>query len=355
MGRKTTMADIAEHADVSATTVSRVLAGSKFVASDTRTKVLAAVEELGYRPNRHAQGLAAARHAERGRQAFNAVVTLRYQHAHVDQPRPADEGGAVGEIFHALVDALQRFDMGVQSVTLCWQDLQEGVRPPLALRLRNFDGLVVYGSAWQMTPEAAAYLEQFGPVVLVASEPASSIGFPTVLPDNEAATRGVVRYLHGLGHRKIGFVRLGSPNPVYDLRLDGVRAECAALGLPAPDRWLVVGREAVSGRVDELMARGDLPTAFVGGSDGAAMAMISELGRRGVAVPDHVSVTGFDDQPWAAVQSPPLTTVRVDRDQMGRYAVRALMDLIQRGSCPEQITASSDLVIRGSTGPAPAR
>lgn len=333
-----TMRDIAEATGVSQSTVSRVLSGTPTavpIAETTRKRVVETARRMGYRPNPLARGLRGAptmllgvivrdvtdpffagaieaASLEANRRGYNVVLG----HAH----RSADEAEALWGILEARhCDAL-----------LFLGDLRE--RPGLIEELQSTSIPVV--ALWHGSRES---------------------GIPTVSVDNRSGITAVVGHLVDLGHERIAFAgprRLGDINEREDAYVAAVHGH----GLVVPDTYHLEAPNDYRGGADAFDRLMDLdlpPTAIVAPTDVLAIGMLHAAQRRGLRVPEDVSVSGFDDIPVAAVAVPALTTVRMPTEAM----IHAAIDLVI-GS--EEVLGDfhpilePELVIRASTGPAPS-
>ena len=171
-----------------------------------------------------------------------------------------------------------------------------------------------------------------------------------------AAARSVTAHLVGLGHRRIGVI--GGPTGwlASDARLAGHRAALAEAGvLPAPELLRNAEATTDSGHrtAGELLDLPERPTAVVGFNDKIAVGTVRAAYERGLRVPDDLSVTGFDDLDLSRATRPELTTVRQPLQEMGRLAVMLLMRILAHQELEAlHIELASELVVRGSTGPA---
>lgn len=197
-------------------------------------------------------------------------------------------------------------------------------------------------------------------------------GFPFVLIDydddapgcsvvnasNRRGTRDAIRHLVELGHRRIGFITGRDDVGATHARLAGYRDEMAAAGLVIGPDDIVPGdflepRGHAAGI--ELLARPDRPTAVFTSSDMAAFGVMRAAEDLGLRVPDDVSVVGFDDLPEAARVHPALTTVRQPLREMGRTAVRQLLERLDDADRPPvRLALETELMVRASTAPPPA-
>jgi DNA-binding LacI/PurR family transcriptional regulator len=180
-------------------------------------------------------------------------------------------------------------------------------------------------------------------------------GCGVVNASNRRGAREAIRYLIGLGHRRIGFItgreRVGA---TYE-RLAGYREAMAAAGLEVRPADIVHGdfleaRGHAAGH--ELLERPDRPTAIFASSDMAAFGVLRAAEDLRIDVPGRLSVVGFDDIPEAARVTPALTTVRQPLREMGRVAVNQLLARLgEPGRQPSRVVLDTELIIRGSAAP----
>src|SRR5450759_4844228 len=223
---------------------------------------------------------------------------------------------------------------------------------------RRVDGIIVASS--QISEQHLARLLRAPiPVVVVNAEPAG-ISVPVIVSDNEGGSSLAVQHLLELGHRHIGYIRGPGTYTAATPRLEGFLGACADAAL-APDWTPVVRGE---GQVDSgergvaaLLEQAPELTAIACYNDLTAIGALRALRATGRRVPDDVSVIGFDDIDAAAWVEPPLTTVAQQKGEMGRWAVRRLVESIaapaSRGSDAERIVLPVSHRVRGSTGLAP--
>lgn len=334
--RRTRLADVASLAGVSLGSASRALSSPKSVRPETLEQVQAAARRLGYVPD------AAARALARGRTECIGTVLPT-----VNNP-----------IFSDFAQALQKEARaaGYQLLIAAHEYDREGeVAIVEGLLRRGIDGLVLVGSRHhtdvQRLVEAAGV-----PLLLTWSgDDAPSPGCVGI--HNRRAMQPVVQHLLELGHR--GFAVLtGDPahNERARGRVDGVVDTLTAAGIRLPPANIIVCPFSVAGGRDGLrraLALRPIPTAVVACTDQLAAGALAEARAAGVAVPAQLSITGFDDVEFAALLEPPLTTVRVPAADMGRLAARRLLESLASGPDDAQVLLDTELVVRGSTGPAP--
>jgi DNA-binding LacI/PurR family transcriptional regulator len=310
------MHDVARRSGVSIATVSNVLHGTAPVAEATRTRVLAAIEELGYRRNEVARSL-----KRRSTQTLGVVIP--------DALNP----------FHATV-ALQverraHRDGFAVLVAETENDPDTEADQVRALVGRRVDG-VIFPAVTAGSAIPSELLDRGVPVVVVSFEGQDS-RMGVIHVDEYAAMEEVVEHLIGLGHERVAFAHSGAHEESVDNRPDALRAALERRGLaPVP--------------LD------DNPTAVCCTNDVIAIALIDRLEREGRRVPGDVSVVGFDDIPMAGHRRIDLTTVRQPAAEMGLQAAEMVLAAIAEGRhAAARVTVPTELVTRGSTGPARGR
>jgi LacI family transcriptional regulator len=328
MTKSITIHDIAREAGVSPSTVSRVLNGSTPVAESKRNAVLAAVHSLEYRPSALAQGLA------RGRSGAVGVLTQDISSPFYGEILKGIEQGLTGSGYHPM------FASGN------WRGDDE--RDALEmLRSRQVDALIVMGG--QLADEDLRRAAERTPLVVVGRQVPGLEGQCLRVDDRQGAYQAT-QYLIQLGHRRIAHITGLLSHQDAAERRRGYLDALADAGI-APDPQLLVEGDFSerSGLLatDELLRRSARLTAIFVANDQIAYGARLALYRRGIRVPDDVSLVGFDDQPGSAYTTPPLTTVRQPTVEMGRAAAHLVRNLLDGG--PINLpTFGTSLVIRES-------
>lgn len=328
-----TIAEIAEQAGVSVPTVSKVLNGRADVAGPTRERVQQVIADTGYRRRaptaRRRTGLVDL--VVDRLDSFWAMEVLRGAEA---EARRTDRQVVLGTSGNDEPD------------TRAWLD---------RLASRGSDGLVVV--VGDQDPETVARLAALeAPVVLLDPVGGSDPSFATVGATNWAGAFSAVEHLTGLGHRRIGVIsgppRLSSSQQ----RVDGYRAALRRAGLAADEDLVRFGDFLLAGGARgaaDLLDLPEPPTAIFAGSDMQAVGVYQEAARRGLRVPDDLSVVGFDDISLCGYLSPALTTVLQPLSRMAAEAVRLALTAAgpdDDGRAP-RLELATDLVVRNSTAP----
>jgi LacI family transcriptional regulator len=330
-GRRITITAIAQEAGVSVPTVSRVLNGRNDVAPQTRQRVEELLRRHGYR-----------RRVSRSRTGAS-LIDLVFND--LDSPWAVEIIRGVEDVAHAA---------GVGTVVSAVHRRSTSARQWLQnLRTRATDGVILVTS--DLAPPIYAELRRLNvPMVLVDPAGVPSVDLPTIGATNWAGGLRATEHLLALGHRRIGFIAGPSHLLCSRARLDGYRAALDAAGIPLCNELIVPGdfyHESGFTGGTALLELAEPPTAIFASSDQMAFGAYEALRRRGLRVPDDVSVVGFDDLPEARWASPPLTTVRQPLAEMGLLAARTVLRLAQGEPVDTpRVELSTDLVVRDSTG-----
>ena len=331
------LAEVAKQVGVSEATVSRVLNEKPGVSEATRQAVLTALDVLGYeRPSKL-----------RGEKARLVGLFLPELQNPIFPAFGEVVGGGLAQNGYTPV--------------LCTQTvggISEADNVELLLQ-QHVSGVVFVGGQYtQQDAPHDHYLRLAGlrlPTVLV-NAPVSELSFATVSTDDAVAVELAWNHLVQLGHRRIGIV-LGPADHIPSRRkLAAARRIAQVTGVPLPAEQVVHSHyslEAGQAATARLLASG--VTAVICASDPLALGAIRAVRRAGKSVPNDVSVVGFDDSALMNSIDPPLTTVRQPIEPMGRMVIELLVaQLSGTAAPPEEYLFEPELVVRGSTAPAPA-
>lgn len=329
-GRSPSMAQVAERAGVSHQTVSRVLNDASLVKEETRLRVLAAIEELGYRRNYAARILATNRSHRIG------MVT-----AHLGLHGPSMIALGVQEAGYAA---------GYDVSLIGLPEFSSGLLDNAVDRLSDqaVEAIVV-AVAHREAAELTRSLQLSVPIVTVQGVAAGTPLSASI--DQEAGAVLAVGHLLDLGHRHVAHLAGPSDWVEAEMRRTGWRRAHEERGLlPGPE--LSGDWSPESGhRAGLLVAEDPDVTAVFAGNDSMALGLLNALHERGRRVPEDVSVVGFDDVPEAAYFWPPLTTVTQDFAELGRRALAVALSAVrgEDDAAPEPIPPT--LTVRRSAGP----
>ncbi|MHB8636544.1 MAG: LacI family DNA-binding transcriptional regulator [Fimbriimonadaceae bacterium] len=338
---RVTLRDVAERAGVSAMAVSVVLngtGGQKVTVTPAKAERIREVaRELRYQTNH------AARNFRRGRTGQIALVFQNFG-------RFIPESTYRGDVMNGVMEALLPADY---TLSLCPKLIREG--NPDIISDGRFDGVL-----WcrpDLTQDSTVALQKAtAPVVLMHAPPGTVLGVPTFCADNDGAMRRVVSHLISLGHENIAFLI----DPVSEHSVEG-QARAHALqyaayraGLPEPEVIILTKDHSILGRYSEPNPP---HTALVCFSDELAGFVLRTCENRGVQVPGHVSIVGFDSSPICEITTPRLTSVNQPVERIAFEAASHLLTLIRTAEQGEPTIAATStlydchLDIRASTGP----
>jgi LacI family transcriptional regulator len=312
-----TLNDVARRAGVSKSTVSNVVRGAIPVAAPTRSRVEAAISELGYRPNEVARAL-----KQRATQTLGLVITETVN------PFAASLAQAV----------VRRARRDGYAVLIADTDGDQEIEAAQcrALVARRVDG-VIFAALTEGSTSLADLLDRGVPTVLASFGGRLDRRAGAIDIDEENAMETVVGYLADLGHVRLAFARQHAREAEVDRRPSAFSAAVARHEL------------------EDVGLDGD-PTAICCMNDGVAIDLMDALERGGRRVPEDVSVVGFDDVPLASHHRIRLTTVRQDAATIGTRAAELLIAAVVAGEPVERREiVRGELIVRDSTGPAPAR
>jgi len=331
--------DVAKAAGVSHSTVSRALSNSPLIPESTRRRIERIAQKMGYSPNAIARGLVMQR-----THAIGVIVTT------IEDPFVAEVVRGIEEI---AADAGYRVFLGTSH-----NDPAREVNLVRALREWRVDGVIVASS--RVGALYQPLLKEIdAPIILINNQKhqkpgtrrnARSDDIRSVAVDDTKGGALATRYLISQGHRVIGY--LGGPreHAANRNRLTGYRRALKAADISYEPALVQSG----SGRAESgeqslaFFARSPVPTAIFCYNDITAIGALSALKRHGLRVPEDVSLVGFDDIPFAQYVDPPLTTIHQPKDEMGRLAMKMLIDLLD-GKKVADVVVPGRLIEREST------
>lgn len=323
------LSDVARLAGVSAQTVSRVSMGAGNVRPATREKVLKAMNQLGYSPNRAAQAL------RRG--SFRAIGVLTQQ-----IQRTGEALTTAG-----VLEAATRADYTVNLVQVERPESEDLRQAVYRLSHQAVDGLVVV-QAGRAGPEHLS----LPPTLPVAVSDSALVGYyPSASADQVQGVRDAVGHLLGLGHRTVHHVTGPEGSQSALIRRATWAACLREAGAPVPEPVPGDWSAAAGYRAGLRLADDPGVTAVFCGNDELALGLIRAMHERGRSVPGDVSVVGFDGLALGEFSFPPLTTVRQDFRRHGREMVALVLEQVASGPADgsRSVVIPTELVLRGST------
>ncbi|GAA4156602.1 LacI family DNA-binding transcriptional regulator [Leifsonia shinshuensis] len=353
--RRVTLADVSKEAGVGIATVSRALAPQDHpdVSAETRSRIRAVADRLGYRPSVTARAL---------RTSDYHAVSILLPEGIWGWWDPAVRGATAAADRLGYRVLVQQFanpehtaDEGLR--TLPYAGPSNAAAIVASLVEVPTEGLLIFGSADDTgVAEAARRLRL---PIMTVDDVAQDLVLPTIVTDSRVGAREGVEHLIGLGRRKIAYV--GSQYDAFYVkeRLLGYRDALAGAGIPFREELVI----PCAYTIDEsrrtypefdrfLESEPDIDAIFCE-ADEIAAPVLRSLRAAGRSVPDEISVVGFDDDRPAVIVDPPLTTVRQPYEELGRRALDALLRLIAGDTIPigRELVPPS-IVVRDSTAPA---
>ncbi len=333
--RRRNMREVAEHANVAISSVSRVLSNHPDVSRDMRERVMAAVRELEYEPDFLAQSL------RRG-----ATLTIGFLISDITNPLMADIVSGAESYLRARGYSMLVMSSG-HDPTLDASDIR-------FLKGRRVDGMILSLGSERAT-DTLEQLQGLGrPAVVVDREVPADVGVSAVLSDHHAGMVDAVRHLLDLGHRRLALI--AGPEDVRPgyARVLAVRAAMSERAL-GDDAVAISGPFSPHHGAEATLAlldREQPPTAIIAGSNLLLVGVLRALRSRGLAVGEDVSLVTCDDIPLAAFYSPPLSVVARDTVALGRTAADLLLRRLgDEDPGPETVTLPTTFIPRGSTVP----
>lgn len=326
---KPTIKDVAQKANVSIATVSRVLHNLGGYSDQTKQKVDQAIKELKYQPNAIARGL----------------INKRTQTIGVLFPDVSSSFSS--DLLHGISEYVHEHNY---SVIVCNTD-QDGKRTLKYLQLlreKQVDGIIF--SSEVLKQEYYDMLESMNvPVVLVSSR-TDYANVPYVKVDDYQAAYDAVYYLITKGHRSISMISGTKGDPIAGTpRVEGYRKALEAHGIAFDSRYLVYGDFSYDSgcrAMEVLLRRTPEATAVFAASDEMAIGALSVVTKHGMNVPEDISIMGYDDLRLARMVNPPLTTVRQPLYDIGMTASEKLIGMIETGEPAESQICTHSIVER---------
>jgi LacI family transcriptional regulator, galactose operon repressor len=330
--KRVTIEDVARAAGVSRQTVSRAINQKDEISPVTMTRVMETVDRLGYHPSWVARGLATQR-----TQVVGLVV-------------PDITNPFFPEIARGVQDAARARNY---NVFLCNTDesADQELQVLYSLAAQPVDGILLFGSRIS-DADLAAFADQYQPLV-VLNRWLERADVSMILVDNHLGARLAVEHLAERGHRNMGMLAgpLASPSSLQ--RVQGFRQAMAERALPVPDSCIVTGAPTLDGGHEaarQLLMRHPEVTGLLAYNDLVALGALQACKQLGRPVPGGCAVVGFDDIRLASMVSPALTTIRVDKYDLGCQAMQRLLQILDDpAGCAPPVHVPVELVVRQST------
>jgi LacI family transcriptional regulator len=333
-GQRATIVDISRIANVSMSTVSHVINGTRNVNDETKNKVLAAIEQTGYTPNQVAKSLKNAR-----TKTIGLVVS--------DLRNP---------FFIEVVSGIE-YESDRNGYTLLLSDSNDDASREYALIKnlfdRRIDGLILSPTS-PSNEKTYQYLKTIG-LSTVLIDRTMDIDYDWVGIENNNSTKILVNHLIGLGHRHIALVAGLRGINTTEERMTGFKAALSEANIPFSESDIIVGESrslpAEKNVTDYFMNTKPLPTALVVANNLMVLGTMRALQKMNIVVPQDLAVVSFDDFEWADLFQPRLTTISQPCFQIGVNSVRLLLNRIENPGSPiKKLCLEPTLMVRESCG-----
>lgn len=329
----TTIRDVAREAGVSVATVSRTLSGAAAVRVETRERVLAASERLGYRPNAVARSLRVEATRTLGLVIPNVMNPFFTAVARVVEDAARERG-------YSLV-------FGNTD-----EDPEEEAHYLDVLLEKRVDGIVV--SPARASSRQLREVVRAGMPVVFLDRYVEGVEAPVVRADGRRAVDRLVEHLVGLGHERLAVISGPLGTVPGRERLEAFLEGARRRGVEVPGELVRMGdfrRESGARAMRELLDLKEPPTAVFAANNLMALGALQALSAAGVGVPEDLSFASFDDVSWFPLMTPPVTAIAQPIPELGSTAARVLLELLEGGS-PESVVLEAELVVRRSCGEA---
>jgi LacI family transcriptional regulator len=335
--------DVAREAGVSTATVSRVI-NNQGVREKTREKVISAMEKLRWEPNLAARSLMTGK----GRSVGVVIPSLTNPYF-----------SEIVESIETCLTAEGYLGILVSSGSGRSDEREREVTETLIKR--QVDGIILVDGTYENNHNGfLVSVARKLPLVVINGVPGLE-GVDLVMTDQARGMVKVLDYLYGLGHRRIAFFR-ADREASADVKMDAYARWHIEKGLAVDPEMIVrfteVNRSRILGEMEEAVYRwigalAEKPTALFACNELMALGAVRGIEKAGLSVPGDISLVGHDNTPYASLLKPALTTVEMKMGELGRTAARRMMDRLEgRGTEPQRISFSPDLIVRQSTAPA---
>jgi LacI family transcriptional regulator len=331
-----TIKEVASLAGVSKSTVSRVISNTGYTSQAAREKVLQVIDELQYKPNAVARAMVSQR--------TNNIGVIIYREHHPIASHPF-----YGKILDSILTAAGTLDYSVFVTT----DQEMSLRSADYMLEKRVDGLILIS---RLRQNVIDYIRNFKIPYLMVNGSTEDPDVIQIVNQDEVGGHKAAEYLSQLGHRKIFIIAGPQEHRSHHLRLNSFRAYMTKQGYSietssiyfSPASTFEKGYQAMAETMERLIS--ESYTAIFATNDMLALGAMKYLLEKSVRIPEQIAIMGFDDIDFADMVTPALTTIHVEKGQMGHESVMILDRLIKKQVVfPERIEYEPRLVVRQST------
>lgn len=327
MSKDVTMRDIARKLNLSAVSVSKAISGKEGVSDSVRDLILTTAAEMGYKYTT----------ASKDR-------SLHYNVGVMVAQTFISDSAFYSKLFQNIAIEFGKAGHSCTLEILSHRDEHDGTLP-MSVTEGHIDGLIALGPMTEPCMKSVLSLET--PCIFVDNY-APDDNLDSVVSDNVYGSHMLTNYLIKKGHRKIAYVgTVNATNSITDRYLGYIKG-LMQNNIPVRDDYILPDRNE-KGYIEEVKLPADMPDAFVCNCDEVAYHLVRQLDGIGIKVPEDVSVVGFDDFIFATVSKPPLTTFKVNMEEMSKSAVSLMIDKIKdpHGYHGRRVV-SGEIIIRDS-------
>ncbi|MFS0673614.1 LacI family DNA-binding transcriptional regulator [Ornithinibacillus sp. 179-J 7C1 HS] len=332
-----TIKDIAQMAGVSQATVSKVINNYKGISEETKNKVMTVINEKGYAPNFSARSLATKK--------SNLIGLIYAGRINVDMTHP---------YFNEVISTFKK-NIGLLGYDILMFSNEHFLQDEGSYLARckhfNVDGCLII--AGEKVEDATLELAESGFPCIGIDIELTGPNASYVMTDNVSLSRKVVEHFYLNSHRKIGFIGGMRESVISNLRLKGFKDAMNQFDLELRDEWIQYGDfQEDSGylAMKRMLELNDIPEAVFAASDLMALGALRAIREAGLQVPSDIRVVGCDDIPACRYSNPRLTTVKQDKEKIGKLSAYMLNDLIEGQSKIKPVFTDSELIVRESCG-----
>ena len=303
------MKDIARELDVSTVTVSKALSGKDGVSDDLRDLVIKKASEVGYRYNTLGKSMKEGKN-------YNIGILIPKQFMH--------DSAFYSKMYQALIIEMMNHDyFGILEIVTC-QEERDSIMPRI-LKNNKVDGIIFLG---QMQRDYIQMIDNTNVPYIFLDFCDDTFKADTIISDNVYGSYEITKYIISQGHTKIGFIGNQFATTSITDRYIGYYKALLEYKLKLNQEWIISDRDE-EGKFINLAFPKDLPTAFVCNCDKIAYELILLLRKKGIRVPEDISVVGYDNYIFATLSDPQITSVEVNVDSMSETAVLSIIRRIQ--------------------------
>lgn len=327
-----TMKDIAKLAGVSTSTVSHVINKSRYVSEEISLRVNSAAQQLNYRPSALARSLKVNR-----TKTIGMLVTT-----------------STNPFFGEVVKGVERscYHQGYNLILCNTEGDHERMRESInTLLQKRVDGLILMCSS--LEGERIEVFEQYPDIPVVVMDWGPMLFTSDKIQDN--SLRGgylAAKYLIETGHRQIGCITGPLVKHQAQMRYEGYKRALNESGLGFNANWIIEADFECEGGFEafnQMLAKGPLPSAIFVCNDMMAMGVINAANAKGIRIPEDLSIIGYDDIHIAKFMSPSLTTIHQPKYRLGKAAVEALLNRLEKGATDPQVVQLEPTLVERDT------